>query len=286
MHLDRVYALIAQALQLGATRLSAYVVHWDISGDCTDPFHTELWGRPSAPHGQRTLIVRPFVENTPQILEIETRCRKCDRCLRSRQRRWYGAAIREVAWAPRTWFGTLTLSPDSHHVMLERARFKLGVQGVDFERLSAHDQFVARHLAIGKELTKYIKRVRKNSGAALRYLLVAEAHKSGLPHYHMLVHETADSGPVRHRHLSEAWSLGFESWRLSDPPKTGNPAYLCKYLSKSLSARVRASQGYGGAASDTHANVIRTLEVLVGEPERRARAVPEAPRPHLNEATE
>lgn len=279
MHLDRVLTLIGYALASGGRRLSLFRTEWDISGDCSDSYRTELHGRPSAPHGERTVLVGPKGWQTPQVLVIYTRCRRCHNCLRFRQRRWYGATIREVAAAPRTWFGTLTLNPQAHHVMLARARVKLAAQGVEFDRLNAHEQFVERHLQIGKELTKFIKRVRKNSGAKLRYLLIAEAHMSGLPHYHMLVHETHEGGSVRHRHLSEAWDFGFENFRLVDPEKTGNPAYLCKYLGKSLSARVRASQRYGGAASDQLSQTLATIRSLSGVMGGKERGQPNDPLP-------
>lgn len=277
IHVDRVHALIAVALQSGGTRLSAYRVRWDISGDCQKPFHTELWGRAQLMPGEREKVVGPKTGNTPQLLEIETRCRKCERCLRARARRWFGAAKAETLYSSRTWFGTLTLEPGEQFRALCLARDKLAAQGVDFDTLSAHEQFVARHRAIGPELTRYIKRLRKNSKARLRYLLVAEAHKSGDPHYHMLVHESPDGGTISHRILSDAWNVGFERWRLSDPLKPHSSAYLCKYLSKSLSARVRASQGYGGASSDQHAYISQSLLRLRKVWERSDAAQPPVP---------
>lgn len=277
VHIDRVMYLIDTALASGGKRKSVYTVHWDISGDCTNPFHSEIWGRPVIYPGEREKIIRPGKENTPQVLEIETRCRKCERCLRMRARRWYGAAKREIAASSRTWFGTLTLSPDNHHLALERARAKLALQGVDFDCLNAHDQYVERHKAIGPELTKYIKRIRKNSGAHLRYLLVAEAHESGLPHYHLLIHERPLGGTVSHRILSEAWGLGFEKIRLSDPDKPSHAAYLCKYLSKSLSARVRASQGYGATDSGLHTHVVNELRRVREKREKNEDAAANSP---------
>lgn len=265
VHLDRVLALIDVALASGGRRLTAMSVDWDISGDCTDSFQMELYGRADIDKvgDGRWQTIRPMIQNTPQRLFIHTRCRRCVRCLRMRARRWYGATMVEVKASTRTWFGTLTLSPANQFRALSQARAKLGAQSTDFDALTEHEQFVARHVAIGTELTKYIKRVRKNSGAKFRYLLIAEKHKSGDPHYHMLVHERPLGGVVPHRILSKAYQLGFEKWRLIDPhdPKD-NPGYLCKYLSKSLSARVRASQGYGGVSNDLHAYVCQALQRL------------------------
>lgn len=279
-HLDRVQYLVGLALQTGGKRITLYRVHWDISGDCSNPYLTEVIGRASRTRTSKMVLVEPLRQNTSQQVDILTRCRRCEKCLRSRARRWYGAAMRETMYSSRTWFGTLTLDPGEQFKALCRARDKLAAQGVDFDTLTPHEQFVARHVAIGPELTRYVKRVRKNSGARLRYLLVAEAHKTGLPHYHMLVHETADGGTVSHRQLSNAWNLGFERWRLSDPLKPKSSAYLCKYLSKSLSARVRASQGYGGASSDMHAYIWQSLQRLrVGSEVERPAGEAEDPSP-------
>ena len=125
------------------------------------------------------------------------------------------------------------------------ARQRLVARAVDFDLLSISQQFQARHQAIGPELTLFLKRVRKESAAKLRYCLVAEAHKSGLPHYHLVVHETGGQ-PVRHKTLQGQWKLGFSNWKLVDINDSGKTAaYVAKYLSKSALARVRASKHYG-----------------------------------------
>lgn len=263
--IEHVHRLTHRALSLGAVRISPMTVHWNIAGDCHRPFVTTMWGRAPADRGEKYIVVRPFKENTPAVLEIETRCRKCSACLWARQRRWYGAAMQELALAPRTWFGTLTLSPDNQFKYQLLAQKRCLKRSVDYHTLSASEQYVERHNAIGQEITRYLKRVRKNSGAKLRYLLVAERHKSGEPHYHMLLHEVNHGGKVLHRHLSKAWTLGFENWRLSDPLKPRSAAYLCKYLAKSAEARVRASQRYGGASSD---DLSRYLTAMIAGVER------------------
>lgn len=107
---------------------------------------------------------------------------------------------------------------------------------------SEQSQFNKHVNAIGPEIGKFLKRVRKNTGAKLRYLLVAEPHKSGLPHFHMLIHQCDTHIPVRYDDLKSQWRLGFSAWKLTDYKSA---SYVCKYLSKSLRARVRASQAYG-----------------------------------------
>lgn len=126
-------------------------------------------------------------------------------------------------------------------------------------------EFKARHEEISKEITRYLKRVRKESGS-FRYLIVCEAHKSGMPHYHGLIHEHGNR--VRWDALHDQWTLGISEivlvkdgdlykevywehgkrkWRwTAEPLAAGQIARYCaKYLSKSVLARVRASQAYG-----------------------------------------
>jgi hypothetical protein len=138
----------------------------------------------------------------------------------------------EIALSCRTWFGTLTLSPEQHYLASIRA---------------GSTEFARRHKEISVDLTKYLKRLRWDSGAAFRYCLVVEAHKSGLPHYHMLLHETDPGSAVRYRTLKGQWQHGFSAWKAVDPEEVDPRMawYAAKYLSKSSLARVRASKDYG-----------------------------------------
>jgi hypothetical protein len=95
------------------------------------------------------------------------------------------------------------------------------------------------------EVTRWLKRVRKQSGASLRYLLVVEPHQDGFPHFHMLVHEA--STQVSKRILEGQWNYGFSKWKLVPPGEMRHVAYVCKYVAKSAQARIRASRQYGQA---------------------------------------
>ena len=69
------------------------------------------------------------------------------------------------------------------------ARHNYATKG-DFDTLSDGEQFRLIHNEIGKEFTLYFKKLRKAAkNTRLRYLLVAEAHKDGFPHYHAFLHE-------------------------------------------------------------------------------------------------
>jgi hypothetical protein len=156
---------------------------------------------------------------------------------------WYARALAETEQAQRTWFGTITLNPDAHFMSLARARRQASRRSVLWEDMTEQQQFSAVHRQNGLQLQLWLKRVRKESKASLRFLLVCEAHKSGLPHYHCLVHEQVGSAPVLKRTLKDQWTLGFTNFVLCTDPKQAG--YLCKYLSKDARARVRASTAYG-----------------------------------------
>jgi len=137
----------------------------------------------------------------------------------------------------------MTLSPTAHALALARARVRLSRQGIDFDGLGLGEQFQERHRAVSRELTLFFKRVRKAAKSPLRVLLVAEAHVSGLPHYHCLVHERV-SGAVGERCLRQEWSpIGFSKWNVVSDERAAS--YCAKYVGKSAAARVRASKDYG-----------------------------------------
>lgn len=235
-----------------------------LHGDCSDPKVIELRGQ------QSPLLSRldQWANDTPfergQVLDhfegwgwtdgfdrpklttayVSVRCRKCSKCLAKRAKLWTARAIDEIAAANRTWFGTLTLSPEQQFRFRCLADRAVTLGGTRWRSLDETEQFKETVKQINPELTKFLKRARKNSGAVLRYLLVTEAHKSGLPHFHLLLHE--------HEHtatkvvLEAAWKLGFSKFKLVDQDKRAS-VYVCKYLAKSAITRVRASGKYGTA---------------------------------------
>lgn len=200
-------------------------------------------------HSRATGSVKRALSGAPihgiSIL-MKTPCRRCGTCLRKKARLWRYRALAEIEAAPRTWFGTLTLSPETHvwvdHVCSTRKR--------DFWSLPSEKKFAERTSVMGIEVTKYLKRVRKNGGTPFRYLLVSETHDSGKtsdeyrgwPHCHLLVHEYPAS-PVRKHVLDDAWHHGFCQWRLTRNQEAA--WYVSKYISKAMDARTRASIEYG-----------------------------------------
>lgn len=251
--LDRWTEVARNALTSGGRSNSARftTVEWDMAQRCASPVYREYVGRPR-PANAPPWATRFRVSDGVHVLEMHVRCRKCEPCLRARAYMWRKLAEQEMRLTRgRTWFLTLTCAPQAHFEAYARACQRLRAAGEDFDRLSPERQFRERVRELNREITLWLKRVRK-MGAPLRYLLVAERHKSGLPHFHALVHEVDAEQPLRARTLRGQWRLGFSQARLVD--QTENPkaaAYVAKYLSKSACARVRASQGYGLASTDS-----------------------------------
>lgn len=166
----------------------------------------------------------------------------------TKSRLWWFRARVETRAAVRTWFGTLTLRPEVAAERVARAIATAASAGRDWDTLGDAERFALIHAAVAPDLTKALKRVRRlKPSATLRYLLVAEAHKSGLPHYHVLLHELDPDNPVTWRELdgldNPIWRLGFSKWRLVK--SIDEATYVTKYVAKDAKARVRASLNYG-----------------------------------------
>lgn len=243
-----VTALFKRAMADGGTREGLTRITWNVEGDCSDAVSREFHGRPASPGDGREIVIAPGT-NIPLTVTVEVRCRKCPHCLRYRTRVWAARAMYEYRASVRTWLGTFTFRPEEHDRILNLERHQYAQNNQDFDLLTEDQQFQSRHRRCSKFLTLWAKRVRKNSAARLRYLLVLESHKSGLPHYHALVHEPENKG-VTKRVLEAAWPHGFTNFRLIEDGERWGPTYACKYLNKSARARVRASQRYGGTVHD------------------------------------
>lgn len=267
-----VRAVASKALDHGATVTRRSTVSWDCSGVCLDPVTITLTGRnarrpggiewrepdPSkyattdprfwqTCHRSEKHQIVSGTRNNPLWVDITAPCRKCEKCRDKRRRLWRARAIAEIRASSRTWFGTLTLSPEQHYLMQCRAHRRLKLGAVKWSSLHQDDQLIEEHREVSIEITLWLKRVREQSKAALRILCVMEPHKSGLPHYHVLIHEAAT--PVVKSVLKSQWAaMGFSRWKLipSEASEQQRAAsYVAKYLMKTTRARVRASVDYG-----------------------------------------
>lgn len=219
-------------------------LEWNVAGNCQRPVSINVWTRPD-PKGYKRVVCSPTRGHRTNV-DMEVRCRACENCLKARAGHWRYRALAEWRMAPRTWLLTLTLTPESQHWCENMARSHLDAQGIDFEALETAEQFDMRHRISGALVTKYLKLLRKD-GHKFRYLMVAEAHKSGLPHYHLMVHELLGSEPIPHRSLKARWTYGFSDAKLVLDEK--GATYATKYLIKSKLARVRSSIAYGATVT-------------------------------------
>lgn len=240
-HADYVRALMAHALAHGATRVHLNRVRWNMSENCEDPHTTYVIGRPGKDTGDKWgYITVTRTSAQPGTVELVTRCRKCAPCRKARSNLWRYRIKAETLSASRTWMGTLTLGPQHQFQMRSRARKKRE----DFDGLDEITQFKLVADQIRKEITLFLKRVRNNSnGVRFRYVVVCERHKSGLPHFHVLVHEPNLNGQIKWSTLTAAWRLGFSKFKLVD--HIDGATYVAKYLQEDASSRVMASQKYG-----------------------------------------
>lgn len=227
--------LLTKAIAAGAVQESLLSWTWDISGDCLDPaeivYHAGVRERAN------------FKQVPSRQICIKARCRWCDACRAARANMWIARAFTEFQTSQRVWFVSLTATPDWHFVNELLCKDSLARSTRTWADLSEDQKFVALTRRMGVEITLFLKRLRKSSGAKLRYMLVFEAHKSGRPHAHILIHETEGSEFVRKKHIKQAWRAGFCDCKLKDVEIA---YYICKYISKSRTrARVRASNRYG-----------------------------------------
>lgn len=246
---ESVARLYVRAMEAHGRRRSLMSIEWDVSNGCENPVQRTCFSRPAKPDDGRDIAIDRAKGAVPLMVIMAVRCRKCAKCLRFRQQLWAAKAIYEYRRSYRTWAATFTFSPAKHDEIRDRIRHAESKQGSDYDELSEEEQLRLRHLACSRFLTLWFKRIRKNSKAKLRYMLVMELHKSGLPHYHALIHEPEREQKISKRILENAWPYGYTRFKLLPDEENERATYACKYLSKSSLARVRASGAYGGAAS-------------------------------------
>lgn len=228
----------------GFDRHGNRVATWDVSNGCEKPIPVVQWSRST---GLAKNLRKPGY--TVPVIEITylTACRSCAVCLWKTARLWRNRAINELDAAERSWFGTLTVRPEQH-IWLDHTCTR---RFADFRQRPPAGQFVCQVKVLGAEVTKYLKRLRKEGGHPFRYLLVVEKHNSedtsdfyrGRPHLHILVHEFAGK-PLRKEMLQRQWPHGHSAFKVVD--HNGKAAwYVSKYISKAGEARMRASLHYG-----------------------------------------
>lgn len=241
-----VHWLARRALAAGATRSGFTLVEWDLAGNCEQPYITEHMGRPERVRQKEIIVDDLSGSNRPLTVEIATRCRKCASCLRVRRNLWTHRAEAETKLRPRTWMGTITLRPEALYRLdiLSAREF-----GVGYDELSKDRKFRLLDACVFREIAKMLKRIRASYKGRIRFMCVTEQHKSGNPHWHLLVHQCDLFPDLTYRLLEGQWHLGFTKWKLVTD--VAQARYVAKYCSKSNVARVRASLRYGETVSSS-----------------------------------
>lgn len=218
-------------------------------GKCLNPVYITMRGRAE---GDKEGKLTVTAKNPTIHLDYSFRCRKCENCLLAKSLFWKERAVAEMAVAVRTWFVTLTIAPKWRLEFEYKTDHRLLKKGwgrnsglTDYKRKSELSRL------IGREVTKYLKRLRSKYKVKFRYLLVTEYHKDGFPHFHLLIHET--TGAMTKREIQGDWVIGFSNCKIAEPSKA---SYVCKYVSKDARNRIRASVNYG--AKITPRGVLQT----------------------------
>lgn len=259
------------------------LIELGLKHNCEQPYVYELHARWSAAQKRR---------KKPLMIRGTARCRKCEACMQYRGYLWQSRCKVEFDNHRMTLFGTFTMSPEQHYLLdarIERGtlaeRGPLGRAPRSLRSMSPNEIFGARVQAFGDELTDWLKRIREGREGEkpqLRYLLVAETHNGektsevmrGRPHYHVMLHtntpqvlvkgivgeQGSEWFPTKDGHiyvsdnawLRKQWTYGFTKFELAKDAKAA--WYVCKYISKALTCRVRASQRYGQDAERSEAS--------------------------------
>jgi hypothetical protein len=244
--------LARKALANGGQLLRFGSTFWDVSADCEKSAGvtvtgTHFRGTYNVPEGGFTAFQGAVRRDPrPQAIHLQVRCGRCARCRRFRRRLWTHRALIECARARRTWLCTMTASPDDHYRYICAASRRGETAGFEYDRLTVEEKYGEQCKEMGRDLTLFVKRLRKESGAKLRAMWVFEPHKSGAPHIHGLLHEVGEG--VTWRMLSRQWMAGHSRFNLLTSGRGAN--YAAKYLGKHVGIRIRASRHYGQSTYD------------------------------------
>ena len=271
----------------GGDAISVSQTTWDVSGFCQNPRqHTvearqyrgyryspefETWCAP-VDQGNLGVAYQAVHSGHAHAVHLTVRCGNCAWCLNARRKLWTDRAYTETRLSARTWFITLTANPHTQLRWTGQAYQRLDTGGTKPASLTEEEWYLERCKEAGRELTTYVKRLRKHARASLRAMWVFERHEGGgahdgLPHIHGLLHESED-GAVNYRLLKAQWLCGYIHAKLLTDESESVASYVakcCGYLSKSTNVRIRASRRYGllvanraplgiGAASSTVEN--------------------------------
>ena len=231
----------------------APVLLWDRSHRCVSPWLLDIVGEG---HLREVTPEETWVQMSK--VSMLGMCRHCVPCLRFKSWLWSTRGAIEVAASVRSWFGTMTYRPEVYLLRSYQAEQRYGRGWSD---LSADERGALVLAECGHDLRLFMVQLRalvsRAAAAAkgvakrhargvtgIRQMAVVEFHKSGVPHFHTLIHERDEMVPVRKRMLDAAWPHGHSKFRLVEDGENA-ARYVAKYLAKDAVARVRASPRYG-----------------------------------------
>lgn len=230
---------------------------WHVAGRCERPVYVTLKGR-------REEAFAPFkttrvaLEGRPGVVvgdttrgglpvhgDLTVRCRRCQRCRNFRRAMWTNRTLERLAETPgRIWFVTLTFDEPNYALITKQKAGPLS--DAEFRAASSEGyKLVQKYLKLVRKGGTYVHEedgIKVQPPATVRYVCTAEAgEKGGRLHYHFLLMEHGE--PIKKRFLQQKWKFGHSHVKLVDERNDRRLAnYVCKYLTKSLSARVYASQ--------------------------------------------
>lgn len=214
-------ALVKRCLDNGETLKDRMILR--SAGDCLSPL-VVLYGN-NNPKG------------TVRIIENHVPCRACINCKERHRAHWWHRAKYEMTRWGKAWFLTYTYNQDARLERLYKATKSAGFNNAEWQ----HEDLLK---LCGQDLTKSIKRLRKNNpDVEFKYLFVFELHKDGFPHIHGLIFTRS----LTKRDIEQSWSLGFTKVKLVKSDDA--IGYVTKYLSKDVRTRIRASLRFGHALS-------------------------------------
>jgi hypothetical protein len=195
-------------------------------------------------------------------------CRDCAGCRRWKRSLWTRRCKAEWTHSSlaggKSYFATLTFAPDIHY------RVTCLLEGrPEWKDATKEQRFCMRDQVAYPFVQKFLKRLRRGlkrlgfPGVKPRYIAVAEAHKTGLPHYHLVIHVDDVPKGFGKRAIEAAWEKSSREVKVPGlpdlPNRIGRPGwikvklarseqvagYMAKYMGKDQSSRVKASTGYG-----------------------------------------
>lgn len=228
-----------QGGQLSATRFQL-----DVRGVCIDPRTVRFTAE--KPHAASNRVLKVWIDTAVP-------CGLCDLCRWSKRVMWRDRMLEETLRSNRTWFLTLTARKEMQDYWLVQAKGYASSKGEAWATLTEKQRgrYLARQGWL--DVQKYIKRLRKAAGpfCKIRHICVVEFHKSGKPHFHLLIHEVGYE-PLRKRLIEACWRLSGRDRGFTNCKLVRNPVdaveYIAKYIAKdgmSNGARIPCSLGYG-----------------------------------------